>query len=75
VAEIPLSSTAEFGLPSNPQDFPAGTYTVRILESGSTVVVMTLSSMTFEPGVLYDLLLPPDASGLSLNPVLIAHRE
>ena len=73
MTEIPLAEPAQFGQPTNAYEFVAGTYTVRILEHDTSLLVLSVPEMTFEAGVAYDLLLLPDASGLSLNPVLIAH--
>jgi hypothetical protein len=73
VTLIPLADPAQYGQPTNPYEFPAGTYTVQILEHDSSLLVLTVPEMTFEPDTAYDLLLLPDASGLSLNPVLIGH--
>jgi len=68
---MPLSPPVEFGLVPNPQAVPAGTYGVRIAEKATGSVVLTVPQITFESGIFYDLLLLPDASGLSLSPVLI----
>jgi hypothetical protein len=71
LVEPSLSPPVDFGVIPNPQAIQAGTYGVRIVEKDTGSVVLTIPQVTFESGVFYDLLLLPDASGLSLSPVLI----
>jgi hypothetical protein len=52
---------------------PAGTYDVRILENETAILVLMVEDATFEPGVFYDMIILPDASGLSVDPVLIPY--
>jgi hypothetical protein len=73
--EEPLSPGVDFGVIPDPQAVPAGTYAVRIVEKNTGTVVLSVPQVTFESGVFYDLLLLPDASGLSLSPVFMPHGE
>jgi hypothetical protein len=71
--EEALSEVAQFGFPTEPMVIPAGTYDVRILENETAILVLMVEDATFEPGVFYDMIILPDASGLSVDPVLIPY--
>jgi hypothetical protein len=75
VEDVALSAVAELGLPTDPQIIPAGTYDVLVRESASGILVQTLSQATFESGIFYDLIILPDASGLGVRLVLVAHTQ
>ena len=70
-----MSEPASFGLATAPQSVPAGTYDVRIIESQTAILVNTLRSVTFDDGASYDLVILPDASGLNVNALLVAHTR
>lgn len=71
--ELSMSDPAPFGLPTAPQAVPAGTYDVQIIESQTAILVHTIRGATFESGASYDLVILPDASGLNVNTLLVAH--
>jgi hypothetical protein len=69
--EEPLGSQARFGTPTDPQVIPAGTYDVLVREVESGTLVLSIPDVPFESRGIYDLLLLPDPSGLSVIPVLV----
>lgn len=73
--DLSMSEPASFGLATAPQSVPAGTYDVRIIESQTAILVNTLRSVTFDDGASYDLVILPDASGLNVNALLVAHTR
>jgi len=75
VPMISMSEPATIGQPTNPFLVVAGTYRVHIFERTTDIVVLTVPEMRFDAGVFYDLILLPDETGLSLNPVLIAQPQ
>jgi hypothetical protein len=71
----PISESIGFGLASEAQDLPAGTYDLQILDHDSQIAVVTMPGVTFERGVFYELLVLPDASGQGVHPVVIPHYD
>lgn len=67
-----LIDRVEYGRPIEPQVILAQTYTLRIQESDTGEVLLDIPDVVFDELTTYDLLLLPDASGLGINPVLIA---
>ncbi|HEX3050103.1 MAG TPA: DUF4397 domain-containing protein [Aggregatilineaceae bacterium] len=72
---ISLSEPATIGRPTNPVLVVPGTYRVHVYERTTDILVLTVPEMRFDAGVFYDLILLPDETGLSLNPVLIAQPQ
>ncbi|MBN2306117.1 MAG: DUF4397 domain-containing protein [Anaerolineae bacterium] len=67
-----LTDRARFGVPSDTVIISAGTYTILIEESDSGILALAVPDVIFESRGVYDLLLLPDSSGLSLIPILVA---
>jgi hypothetical protein len=71
----PLSDTVDFGETNEPRVILARASAVRVLDATTDQVLVSIPAITFESKGFYDLLLLPDASGLGLVPVLIAHTD
>lgn len=74
-AEVAISAPVPFGQATTQQSVPAGSYPVGVIESQSSILVHTIRDATFEDGASYDLVILPDASGLNVNTLLVAHEE
>jgi len=74
-AEVAMTEPVPFGWATAQRSVPAGSYPVRVVESQSSILVHTIRDATFEDGVSYDLVILPDASGLNVNTLLVAHEE
>jgi hypothetical protein len=70
-----LSDTVDFGETNEPRVILARASAVRVLDATTDQVLVSIPAITFESKGFYDLLLLPDASGLGLVPVLIAHTD
>ncbi|MBN1202463.1 MAG: DUF4397 domain-containing protein [Anaerolineae bacterium] len=71
--EIVLGQPAVYGQPTEPQNIYAGTYELRIVDKDAGFLIVAVPANTFAAGVFYDLLILPDASGLSVRLELVAH--
>lgn len=71
VPEEALTEAARLGIPTNLDIIPAGVYDIRIREIDTGILVLTVPDVIFESRGTYDLVILPDASGLSIIPLLI----
>ena len=68
---IPLVDPFSFGEPSDPYVLLAGTYDIHVQEANTEILVMTMPDTTIMGNSFYDLIILPDASGLSVEPFFI----
>lgn len=69
--EVALVGVARYGEPTTAEPVLAGTYRMHVLNAGTNFRIYTDPLVTLKAGVFYDLLILPDATGLSLQLVPI----
>ena len=69
--ETTLVDVARYGEPTSAEPVAAGTYRMHVLNASTSFRIYTDPLVTLKAGKFYDLLILPDATGLSIQLVLI----
>lgn len=69
-----MSRLVSYGTPSGWTQVPAATYDVHILDNETAQPIITLSQVTFEENVAYELIIVPGTGSVTTEPYFIAHQ-